>query len=328
MPMKVLIVGTGSIGTRHLKNLFELGHEVYAVDISAENLEKVSSFTKVSFGSLDEALKIRPDIAFICTYSHDHIAPAVQCADAGCHLFIEKPLSINLNGVDKLLAIIDRKNLTSMVGCNMRFHPAVSYIHNTLTSNLSFSKKLWGNFEFGFYLPFDKKDYQNSYKAKKSMGGNLIFDGIHELDCAVWFFGEPAEVICSKDIISSLQIDTEDHVEMIIKFTSGAVCTIHMDYLQHGYSRRYKVVCENGTTVWDFVHGNIGEVTTANREWSWKDMKLDLSYNQMYVDEARYFLDCVSSGRETFNSIHQSLPALKLALAAEKSCHTNAWEKV
>lgn len=326
--MKILVVGTGSIGSRHLKNLFDLGHEIFAVDINAENLRKASLYTKKTFSSLEEALKVKPDVAFICTYSHDHIAPAIQCANAGCHLFIEKPLSLSLDGVDELTGIVNKRNLISMVGCNMRFHPAVSYIHNTLTSNLSFSKKLWGHFEFGFYLPFDKKDYQNSYKAKKSMGGNLIFDGIHELDCAVWFFGKPAEVICSKSIISSLKIDTEDHVEMIIKFASSAVCTIHMDYLQHGYARRHKVVCEEGTIVWDFVNGNIGEVTTSNREWSWKDMKFDLSYNQMYVDEVRYFIDCVLNGRETFNSVKQSLPLLELAIAANKSCYTNGWERI
>jgi hypothetical protein len=48
----------------------------------------------------------------------------------------------------------------------------------------------------------------------------------------------------------------------------------------------------------------------------------------MYIDEAKYFIDCVSSGRETFNSIKQSLPVLKLAIAANRSCSTNRWEKV
>ncbi len=326
--MKVLVVGTGSIGTRHLKNLIELGNEVYAVDIKKEHLKRVASLVNGAFSSLDDALKMKPDVVFICTFSNDHIQPALKCAKAGCHLFIEKPLSLSSDSVQDLIEIVNKKNLITMVGCNMRFHPAISYIYDTLTHNQSFSKKLWGSFEFGFYLPFDKADYQNSYKANKNMGGNLIFDGIHELDYAAWFFGEPEEVICNKGMVSSLKIDTEDHVEMIIKFTSGAVCTIHMDYLQHGYSRRCKVVCEEGTIVWDFVRGDIGRITTSNPQWIWKDMKFDIYYNQMYMDEIRYFLDCVSSHRETFNSIQQSLPVLKLALAAEKSCHTNAWEKV
>jgi predicted dehydrogenase len=326
--VKVLVVGTGSIGARHIKNLKQLGNEVYTVDINKESLKKVSEFTNGAFSSLDKALEIKPDIAFICTFSNDHILPALKCAEAGCHLFIEKPLSLNLEGIDGLMEIIDKKNLITMVGCNMRFHPAISHIHETLTNDNAFSKKLWANFEFGFYLPFDKEDYQNSYKAKKSMGGNLIFDGIHELDYAAWFFGEPKEVICSKGIISSLEIDTEDTVDMIIRFKSGAVCTAHMDYLQHGYSRRCKIICEKGTITWDFVRGEIGIINSSDKKWVWKDMKLDIYYNQMYIDEAKYFIDCVSSGRETFNSIKQSLPVLKLAIAANRSCSTNRWEKV
>lgn len=326
--MRVLVVGTGSIGSRHLKNLVEFGNEVYAVDINKDNLERLSSLPRASFTSLDEALNTNPDVALICTYSNDHIVPAIKCANAGCHLFIEKPLSLSLDGIDELIEILGKKNLISMVGCNMRFHPAISYVQDTLTKNPFFSKKLWGSLEFGFYLPFDKEDYKNHYKANKSKGGNLIFDDIHDLDCAVWFFGEPVEVLCNKSILSSLKIDTEDHVEMIIKFASGAMCTIHMDYLQHGYSRRYKVVCEEGTISWDFVLGKIGIITTLEKEWVWKDIKLEVLYNQMYIDEIKYFTNCVLSGRETFNSIKQSLPVLKLAMAANKACRTNAWEKI
>ena len=326
--MKILVVGVGSIGTRHMNNLVEHGHEVHVVDINRENLKRAVSIAKGTFDSLDDALKIKPDVAFICTYSNDHITPALKCANAGCHLFIEKPLSLSIEGTNALIEIIENKNLISMVGCNMRFHPAISYVHETLTKNPFFSKKLWGSLEFGFYLPFDKEDYQNHYKANKSKGGNLIFDDIHDLDCAVWFFGEPVEVFCNKSIISSLKIDTEDHVEMIIKFASGAMCTIHMDYLQHGYSRRYKVVCEEGTVSWDFVLGKIGIITTLEKEWVWKDIKLEVLYNQMYIDEIKYFTNCVLSGRETFNSIKQSLSVLKLAMAANKACRTNAWEKI
>lgn len=325
--MKILVVGTGSIGTRHIKNLHELGHEIFAVDINAENLKNVSSLTKENYTSLEEALKAKPDAAFICTYSNDHIKPAVKCAEAGCHLFIEKPLSTSIEEVDELLSIIDKNKLITMVGCNMRFHPAVAYIHEQLKENRYFSKPLWGNFETGYYLPFDKKDYQKNYKANRSMGGNLILDAIHELDYAIWFFGEPEEVICNKGIISSLKIDTEDHVEMIVKYRSGAVTTMHMDYLQHGYSRRCKVVCEEGTVVWDFVGGSIGSVTVQDGEWSWKDMKVALAYNQMYIDEARYFIDSVSAGRPTFNSISESMKSLRLALAADRSSYTNQWEK-
>lgn len=326
--MKVLVIGVGSIGSRHLANISALGHEAYAIDINEANLDKVALSAKKTFLSLDEALEEKPNVAFICTYSNDHIKPAMKCADAGCHLFIEKPLSMNAEGVDKLVRLCNSKNLITMVGCNMRFHPAISYMYKIIKDDIHFGDKLWGGLEFGYYLPFDKPDYTNCYKANKHMGGNLIFDGIHELDCAVWFFGVPKEVVCNKSILSSLKIDTEDHVEMIIKFRSGAVCTIHMDYLQHGYSRRYKIVCGDGTIVWDFSNGSVGIITTSDATWKWQDMKLEISYNQMYVDEVQYFLNCVSSSKQTFNSLEKSYSVLKLAIAAQKSCITNNWEKV
>ena len=80
--------------------------------------------------------------------------------------------------------------------------------------------------------------------------------------------------------------------------------------------------------MWDFVQGNIGVITTSEREWFWKDMELGISYNQMYVNEVSYFFDCISSRKETFNSVKQSLSVLKLALAANKSCYTNVWERI
>jgi predicted dehydrogenase len=101
-----------------------------------------------------------------------------------------------------------------------------------------------------------------------------------------------------------------------------------MDYLQHGYSKRCKIVCERGTIVWDFTHKKIGIITTADGKWSWQNMKTEIHYNHMYMDEIKYFLDCVSSNRETFNSIKHSLPVLKLAIAANKSCFSNIWENI
>ena len=326
--MKVLVVGTGSIGARHIKNLAALGHEIYAADINAENLKKVSSLVRETFNSLDDALRIKPDAALICTFSNDHIIPALKCAKNGCNIFIEKPLSLSLEGIDELAEFLRGSGLVSMVGCNMRFHPAISHVYKRLQEDPAFKQKLYANLEFGYYLPFAKENYESSYMANRSMGGNLIFDDIHELDYAVWFLGEPVEVFCNKSIQSDLKIDTEDNVDMLIRFKSGAICNVHMDYLQHGYSRRCKVVCADGTISWDFTNGKVGTITTAGKKWSWTDMKVELLYNQMYIDEIKYFLDCVSHEKQTFNTIEQSRSVLRLALSADRSSSTGRWEKL
>lgn len=326
--MKIIVVGCGSIGIRHLKNLFELGHELYAVDKAADKLKEAALYCRGSFVSLESALPVKPEAALICTYSNEHIKPALRCAREGVHLFIEKPLSLDMEGIDGLLALLEEKRIISLVGCNMRFHPAVRGIYDILNSEDYIGSKIWAGLEFGYFLPFAKDNYESSYMANKQLGGNLIFDVIHELDYAVWFFGRPAEVFCEKGRLSGLKMDTDDAAEIIIKFKSGMRCVIHLDYLQHGYSRRCKVVCENATILWDFASGKIGMIRKEDREWKWTEAGAPPCYNQMYVDEMKHFLNCVMTGTQSFNSVRDSLPALKLAVAAEKSAASGKWEKI
>ncbi len=326
--MKILIIGVGSIGMRHLKNIAALGHTLYAVDIDPKKLVEAARYTKNTFLSLDKALKAAPDAALICTLNKDHVPMAIKCAKAGCHLFIEKPLSLTLRGVEKLAGIIRAGKLISMVGCNMRLHPAIKYIHDLLTTNPAFRKRLLAELEFGYYLPFAKPDYRKSYQAKRKLGGNLIFDGIHELDYAVWFFGNPKKVFCTKGMVSGLDMDTEDHVEIIVEFESGVVCLVHMDYLQHGYSRRCKIICKDGTAVWDFASGKIGIITRKQKRWKWVEMDAELYYNKMYLDEIKYFLDSARLKKETFNSVESSVRVLELAIAANKSSISGRWELI
>jgi predicted dehydrogenase len=326
--MRILVVGAGSIGTRHINNLKALGHEVYAVDLNPENLKKVTGSIQKGFVSLKDGLKTRPQAAFICSFSNSHIKPALECAEAGCHLFIEKPLSTDMQGIEKLVKIVKAKKLVSMVGCNMRFHPAIAFLQNLVAKKAEFKKILSAELEFGYYLPFAKKDYAQSYMAKRKLGGNIIFDCIHELDYAVWFFGQPKKVFCSAGKVSKLKIDTQDLAQMFIEFESGAMVLIHLDYLQHGYSRSCKIISDEAVALWDFTKGNVGLISRKSKKWRWIDKKAELYFNRMFIDEIKYFLKSVNSGSQTFNSIEDAIPVLKLAMAANRSAASGKWEAI
>lgn len=326
--MKILIDGVGSIGARHLKNLIKLGHDVYAVDTDSEKLRKISKYTNKVFTSLSEGIKLNPDIAFICTYSNNHIAPAIKCAKAGCHLFIEKPLSTHKRGLNELIKIVKSKKLVTMVGCNMRFHPAVQRIRKYLDDDAIVGNPLWADFEFGYYLPFAKKNYRSSYISKKKLGGNIIFDGIHEIDYATWFFGKPRKVFCSKNKLSDLNMDTDDYADSIIEYKSGTIARFHSDYLQHAYSRRCKIVGDNGVLVWDFSLGILGYIKKNTRRWKFSKLKLSIYYNQMYVDEVKYFLKCVKEKKEAFNNLEYAASVLKLAFTIDRASKSRKWEIV
>lgn len=114
--MRVLFVGLGSIGQRHLRNLKRLvtddveilacrrmGHNLCIEDGRARRVDSLADhlgFTEVR--DLSEALDARPEIVFVTNPSGDHLETAIEAARRGCHLFIEKPLADSLAGVDEL----------------------------------------------------------------------------------------------------------------------------------------------------------------------------------------------------------------------------------
>ena len=128
--IRVLVIGCGSIGRRHIGNLLELGvRDILATDTRNERMNEVKSkFGVQTVAGLEEALDCQPNVAIIATPTSSHLALALKAAHHGCHLFIEKPLSHNAEDVDRLIQLVREKGLITLVGCNMRFHPSIRKI--------------------------------------------------------------------------------------------------------------------------------------------------------------------------------------------------------
>src|SRR5450755_4294627 len=165
--MKVLIIGLGGIAQRHLRNLRQLLGD--AVEILAYRVRRNSNVLtdklQIEEGSslenkygievfdhLDEALRQKPTAAFICNPTSLHMPVALACARAGCHLFVEKPLSNDLVGVEELCEVVERENLICLVGYQMRFHPCLRYAYACLQAK-SLGKVIAVRAEVGEYLP-------------------------------------------------------------------------------------------------------------------------------------------------------------------------------
>jgi len=115
-----VIVGYGSIGKRHCKNLSKIKNIQCFIVTSQKKISLPSkNFQKIN--SLDDCVKIQPDVAFITNESNLHVKSAIKLAKLGCHLFIEKPLSNNLTDIKKLSELIKKKHLVTLIGCNLRF---------------------------------------------------------------------------------------------------------------------------------------------------------------------------------------------------------------
>jgi predicted dehydrogenase len=324
MNMKFLVIGCGSIGKRHIKNLKTLGiTNITACDINRKRLQEIEDeFNIKTCPEFEQVLKTNPDVVLICTSPHLHIPIAIAAAQKDCHLFIEKPLSHTMYGIEELISIVEQKTLVTLVGCNMRFHTGIAKIKELLEKK-SIGKVISARVQVGQYLPdwHPQEDYRQSYSAKESMGGGIILDGIHELDYIHWLLGEVKKVFCFSGKLSSLEIDTEDTTEILLTFNSGTIAEIHLDYIQRSYSRSCQIIGEEGTILWDFKEGQVKLFTTAD-DWQVFPQPEDYNVNRMYIDEMKHFLDCINGKAQSTQDIKEGKKALEIALSAKKSAKT------
>jgi len=310
--LKIIIIGFGSIGERHYKNLLDLGYKnVFVYDVDKN---KTKNIPKVLADLNKESLKDF-NVAFICNPNNEHIKTATIAASAGCHLFMEKPISHNLEGIAELESLCKRKKLITMVGSNMRFHPALVFIKNYIEGGKI--GKIFGiRHEFGYYLPYwrEGQDYRKNYAAKKETGGGIILDDIHEFDLLFWLndFSPVSDYKIISGKSGALEIETEDSAVGVFKFKNGVLGTVQCDYLSKKYTRNCLILGEAGNLYWGFNNNDVLLLTKDKTEKLFSIENYDA--NQMYIDELNYFFDKVEKGEPTFNDINRAQGILKYCL--------------
>ncbi|MFH0739970.1 MAG: Gfo/Idh/MocA family oxidoreductase [bacterium] len=336
---KILVVGAGSIGQRHIKNLKTLGVEHIGIvepsprglpDKGADLQKNLSSAPGRSaplsgplFTDIKEALKEKWDAVFICSPSSTHLKIALEVAKAKAPMFIEKPLSHTLAGLTQLQKA-GQSIKPIMTGYNIDFHPQFKKIQGILKKK-TLGKILGVRAQFGFYLPDwrAKTDYTKTYSAKKELGGGILLDDIHEINLVYNLFGPVKKVFGVTARVGSLKINTEDYVEIILWLENGAIGQIHMDYLQRSYSRNLKVIGEKGTLMWDLKESKIDIYTAFSRQWKEIDRIKDFNWNEAYLAEIEEFLKCLKQKKNPESNLTRGIETLKIALGIRESSNKN-----
>ncbi len=328
--MRIAVVGCGSIGRRHVGNLVALGVQgIIACDTDPQRLSSITTdYGVVGFATVAEVLSAKPDAVVIGTPPSLHVPLALEAARTGCHLFIEKPLSNSFDRVEDLLEEVERKQLITLIGSNFKFHPSFVKMKEILESGV-LGRVLSTRCQFGQYLPdwHPWEDYRLTYSARSELGGGVLLDS-HEFDYMRWFLGDADEVFCVCDKLSNLEIDTEDTAEVILRFKSGAIGEIHIDYTQRAYQRNYEFFGELGTLKWDFHDRRVWLYRAERRSWEAFQEPTGYDLNTMYVEEMRHFVDCVQHCKQTVTDIHSGVKTLEAILAAKESARDGQIKKV
>lgn len=327
--MKLLVIGCGSIGTRHINNLKNvLRQEVIAFDTNKDTLDYAQKIFDIKcFNNFNLSLEENPDAALICTPNNLHITFALKCITKGMHIFIEKPISDNLNGIDELISLSNKKNKVIMVACNMRYHPAIMKIKKMLDKN-KIGKILSIRAQYGHYLPNWRPgtDYRQIYSAKKDMGGGIILDAIHEIDYLQWFTNSAKvqEISCYSDKISNLDIDTEDIADLVIRTIDGIIINIHVDYLRQDKHRSCEIIGSKGTINWTCwgkapEENEVKVYDSEINKWSLLYKETIKDFNDIYVQEMKNFVNAINKGIKPMKDAEDGKKNLILALLAKES---------
>lgn len=319
--VRVLIAGLGSIGRRHLRNLRRLGVvDVLLYRTRPDPLEDAPDLPV--FTDLARALAARPDVVIVSNPTAHHLRVATPAAEAGCHLFIEKPLSHSWDGVEDLLATIRRRGRIALMGFDLRFDPGLRAIKDLLAEG-RIGRVMAVQAQVGQYLPdwHPWEDYRRGVSARVETGGGVILDLIHELDYITWLLGPAASVACFADRISSLEIETEDTAAMLLRFESSAIGTVHLDYLQRAASRTCRIIGDEGLILWDHHAKQVRWYVAGRGVWE-EFTYADHTRDDRYLDEARHLLDCLAGRAQPEADAVAGGRVLKLALAAKESART------
>lgn len=324
---RIIIVGLGSISSKHIKVIEKLLPNVEVkflrLRLKGEILLKADDyFTKIS-----DAIAFNPDIALICNPASMHINVAQEFASHGVHLMVEKPISDSLKGVVELINTCKQKNITLAVGYNLRFLPSMEQFRSFLY------KGIIGNFfsvrcEVGQYLPLWRtgSDYRESVSAQKKLGGGVLLELSHELDYLRWIFGEVNWVRATIRKQSNLEVDVEDTAHLTLGFFSKyienqLIGTVNLDFIRHDSTRVCTVIGEKGSLRWN---GNSGVVSLLKEGTSiWEDIFIDHSDKvDSYFAEWKNFLDCIREHKTPKNTGEDGLKVLDIIEAARKSAPT------
>ena len=322
--MKILVIGLGSIGKRHIKNLIKCGinpNNIAGIDPRLDRISEVNKKFKIGkvINNLKKIKKKEFDAAIICSPTSLHVKQALDLAKNHINIFIEKPLNHNLSGVSELKKLVKKNKLKVLITYPFRFSKHALKLKELV------DKKILGKIYFfrgifSEYLPdwHPWESYTSFYMAKKSLGGGSLLDQSHLIDMCHFLFGEVNEIkSCLNMKISDLKVDTDDLVNMNVKFKNGIHGNIHQDMIGRKHQKNLEIICKEGNILWDVYNLSV-EVFYAKSK-KVKIYKFGKDHNKMYENQTRHMIKIIRKIEKPKITLEDGIHTMKIIQNAKKS---------
>ncbi len=318
--MRFLIAGLGSIGRRHLRNLWALGEDdivlyrTHRATLSDDELTGLPVET-----DLRRALERKPDAVIVANPTALHLDVSIPAAEMGCAILLEKPISHSLERVDILEQAARNTGSRILVGFQFRFHPTLQKAAGLLKSG-SIGQVLSVRAHWGEYLPnwHPWEDFKQGYAARADLGGGVILTLSHPLDYLRWLCGDMQALWAFTGALN-LGLPVEDSAEIGLRFASGAIGSVHLNYNQQPPVHRLEIVGSQGSLQWDNADGILRVFSVETNAWETFPPPPGFERNQMFMEETRHFLRVARREEESLCTLQDGKRVLELALAAQES---------
>lgn len=320
--MKILVVGAGSIGRRHIRNLNILGcDEIDICDPIKSRLDYIKSFDDIhnTYKNYTDAIQSNTyDFALILTPPSSHIPIATELAKQNIDLFIEKPLSHSLTNIDKLIELRDKNSLIIQVGYQIRYDEGIKKLKKIIEKQ-SIGKLLYIKAENSGYLPYWRpwQKYTESYSAKKELGGGILLDSSHEIDYVIWLADDKVTSsygFCDK--LGSLNIDVEDTGDILLKFKKGVIANIHLDMISIMGRRECRLTGSEGYAYFNF---NTRTYSFTNHDRRIFESGMFPNWEESYIEEMKEFILSIKNRSKPLNNIENSIKVLEIIDGIKKA---------
>lgn len=325
----ILIVGVGSIGERHLRCFQATGRcgVAFCEPMDERRLQMTERYGAEGFHSWEEAIaKHKFSAAVIASPAPWHIPTAQALTDRGLDLLIEKPLSLDTDGVSQLADSVDQQGTRVSLGFTYRVFPALQRMREAVQSG-EFGSIVQIQVQSGQHFPLYRPAYREIYYSDPAQGGGLIQDMLpHFLNAVEWIAGPATKVVVDAAHKVLPGVEVEDTVNLMTRHNS-IMANFSLNQHQCVNETEITVLCQQGAARWEMKGGRWLSVKENGGEWSERE-SFQCERDDHYIQQAVAFLDLIAGKADPLCSLAEGIDTLNSTLAVLKSRELGSWVTV
>lgn len=331
---KVLILGTGFISGIHLESYRRFVPEAEVVAVFSRNLQRAEAVARIHgipqwYGDVEQAItQSGCDVVDVCLPNFLHARAALVAAREGKHVIVEKPLAMNLEEAQEMIAACKAAGRKLMYAEELCFAPKYERVRN-----LAQEGALGKVFQLRQSEKHSGPHSDWFYDVSLSGGGVIMDMGCHAFGWFRWMMGavKPVSVYAHMDtIVHQCRTKGEDNSLVVVEFESGAIGVAENSWAkQGGMDDRIEVYGTEGVAYADLFMANAAltyskkgyeyafEKAGATQGWSFAVS--EESFNQGYPHELKHFIECVRSDQMPLVTGEDGRAVLEIIMAAYES---------